>query len=135
MDFQMESRESNKDLHVRVSGIFDGDAAEALIGLLRRLYNGAGRIFIDTRGLVDLYAHGCRGFRQALARESLPVERLFFKGEQGFQLGPDGSRVLIMKKKSCRCGGACRECACAKRLRERHARVARRSALVASCAG
>lgn len=128
-DFRMESRESNRDLHVRISGTFDDNAAEALIGLLRTSYNGIGRIFIDTRELVDLHALGCRGFRQALEQEKLPVERLFFKGEQGFRLGPDGSRVLIMKQHTCRCGGACRECACAKRLREHRTRMAQSTAV------
>ncbi|MDY6851758.1 MAG: hypothetical protein SV487_06760 [Thermodesulfobacteriota bacterium] len=52
-------------------------------------------------------------FHDLMAKSVLPKDRLFLKGEKGFEIGPAGSSVLIGKKKSpCRCDGRCSDCRC-----------------------
>lgn len=123
--FTMQCRENNKDLHVKVSGDFYPNNAGELKELLRS-YTGAGRIFMDVRALRVAVEEHRHAFRQCL--DGLPAERIFFKGEQGFSLGREGSRVLIIKEKACRCAGACAVCACSRRAMSRRALMAESAA-------
>lgn len=114
--FSMEYRESNRDLHVCLTGTFHHEAARALAEVLQRSDTGAGRIFLDVRNLAASGEGALGLLRQCL--EDVPGERLLFKGELGFQLGKSGSRVLIVKKKTCTCDGKCAVCTCALRAKE-----------------
>lgn len=124
--FAMKYRESNHDLHVRLSGVFHTDAAKELSSMLKSNYSGAGRVFLDVRELAATGEGAKQLFKQCV--QDLPAERLLFKGELGFQLGRSGSRVLIVKKRDCQCSGACTVCTCAQRAQEaRERRVGKKS--------
>ena len=114
--FTVQSRESNRDLHVRLAGSFHIPAAQELGKLLRQRYTGAGRVFFDVRELDAPKAEQHTLFRQCIG--PVPPEKVYFKGELGFALAIEGSRVLLMKKGSCRCQGACKTCACRQRAQK-----------------
>lgn len=99
-NFYVKFRKSRGNLHFRPKGIFDGNSAWELINLIHDKYNGHGRVFIDTCGLGKISPFGCCVFKDHLDAAILPFRRLFFKGEKGFDIAPNGSRVLITPPES-----------------------------------
>jgi hypothetical protein len=111
--FSIEHKTSNGNLHVRPRGVFDGSSAWQLINLLHEKYDGKGRVFIDTHNLHDIHPFGCNTFRCKLDMNMLPANRLFFKGERGFEIAPKGSKVIVApKSRQCKCSGNCAGCRC-----------------------
>lgn len=112
-NFQLSFKKSSGNLHVSPSGDFDGSSAGELIHLLGEHYNGRGRVFINTRKLRRISPFGCSTFQCRLAQCRVPADRLYFKGEKGFELAPEGSRVIVASPKGrCRCNGNCKDCTC-----------------------
>lgn len=95
---QISFRHSHGNLHIETKGGFDGDAAEKLLKLFCTEYHVGSRIFVDTAGVEDIHPFGRKVLTDGLPGTSVPVSSLFFKGEKGFDMAPDGSRVLILKQ-------------------------------------
>lgn len=112
-DFHIESAVKHGDLHLRPKGTFDGNSAHELLNYIYERYKGKGRVFIDTRQLNRLCAFGCNTFRCGLNSQQLPADRLLFKGENGFNLAPNGCKVIVTaKKQPCTCQKKCQNCRC-----------------------
>lgn len=115
-NFQMQCKTSNGNLHIRPKGDFDGTSAWELIHLMRDKYDGKGRVFIDTHHMRKMHGFGCSTFRCRFHQGGVPARCLFLKGEKGFEMAPDGSKVLVFKKEHpCGCNGDCTNCRCAAR--------------------
>ena len=113
-DFQMNYHHNKDNLHVKMQGIFDGNSAHELLNLFLREYRCGGRVFVDTAGVSEVLPFGSKVLHARLCQTPVPASQLFFKGENGFNMAPSGSRVLIVpprKKKSGCCGG-CAHCTC-----------------------
>ena len=109
--FRIEFKESNGNLHIRPKGQLDGSSACALLRFLHNHYEGSGRVFIETNDLDELHPFGCQTFQKRLNRQRIPPDRIFFKGEKGFKLAPEGSRILIVNTdRACRSKGRCANC-------------------------
>jgi hypothetical protein len=65
---------------------------------IRRHDAGMGRVFVNTADLDDIATDGVSLFKDHMTRKGIPRDWLYFKGEKGFKIAPDGSRVLICKK-------------------------------------
>jgi hypothetical protein len=112
-NFQIESKNSNGDLHLRPRGDFDGSSAYELLNFIHDKYDGRGRVFIDTNHLHHLCSFGCNTFRCGLNFSLLPADRIFFKGEKGFDIAPNGSKVIVASgAKKHHCSGNCTNCPC-----------------------
>jgi hypothetical protein len=112
-NFQIQFKKNNGNLHIQPKGDFDGSSAWELINLIHDQYNGKGRVFIDTRNLGQIHPFGSNTFQCRLNPRAIPADRLFFKGEKGFEIAPNGSRVIVNSQKApCRCNGNCKECTC-----------------------
>jgi hypothetical protein len=119
-NFHIKFRKNRGNLHFRPKGIFDGNSAWELINLIHDKYNGQGRVFIDTCGLGKISPFGCCIFKDHLYTDILPCRRLFFKGEKGFDIAPNGSRVLITPPRGNNPGhGMCRRQPCFDRVKKR----------------
>ncbi len=113
-NFHIKFRKSRGNLHLRPKGTFDGNSAWELIHLVHDKYDGQGRVFIDTGGLGEVSPFGRCIFKDHLDATILPFRRLFFKGEKGFDIAPNGSRVLITPPRGNQLGhGMCRQRPCA----------------------
>lgn len=111
--FHIEFKKSNGNLHIQPSGDFDGASAWELLNLLHDQYRGQGNVFIDTSRLRQIHPFGCSTFKCRLNRKQLPADRLYFKGKKGFELAPDGSKVIMApEKKKHRCCENCANCHC-----------------------
>ena len=112
-NFQIEFKKINGNLHVQPRGDFDGNSAWELLNLLHEQYDGKGEVHIDTHNLREICPFGCSTFQCKLNIGKLPVDRLFFKGKNGYKIAPAGSEVLdVYKKHLCRCNGNCANCSC-----------------------
>lgn len=112
-DFSLEYRLSHGNMHIDLHGDFTTSSAKEFIHCLTRVYEGTGRVFVETENLKALSDSGIRYFRDYLSSTKVLAHNLYLKGERGFQLVPNGSKVLISSKKSkdarssCACGGTC----------------------------
>ena len=110
-NFQIQFKKNNGNLHIQPKGDFDGSSAWELINLIHDQYNGKGRVFIDTRNLGQIHPFGSNTFQCRLNPRAIPADRLFFKGEKGFEIAPNGSRVIVNSEKDhCQCNGNCEGC-------------------------
>ena len=113
-DFQMNYHHNKDNLHVKMQGIFDGNSAHELLNLFLREYRCGGRVFVDTAGVSEVLPFGSKVLQARLCQTPVPASQLFFKGENGFNMAPSGSRVLIVppRKKKSGCCGKCAHCTC-----------------------
>ena len=112
-NFHVSLEKSNGNLHLRLTGNFDGSSAWKLINLLHEQYSGKGKIFVDTQGLREVCPFGCDIFKSHLKQRRLPADRLVFKGKNGFEIAPEGSHVILATENhKCRCSGDCANCSC-----------------------
>ncbi len=96
--YHIDCRHSAGNLHLRLWGEFNGLCAWELFKILIR-NSGPGRIFISTCGLKCIAGEGVALFRSHMTRRPIPTDWLYFKGKKGFDIAPDGSRVLICSKR------------------------------------
>jgi len=112
-NFSVQCKRSNGNLHLRPKGDLDGSSAWELINLISEKYDGKGRVFIDTQDLREIHPFGCGIFKCQLRMGTVPPNCLFFKGKRGFEMAPNGSRVILASKgPRCRCNGNCVNCQC-----------------------
>lgn len=115
MNFTMQIREKNDNLYIRAVGAFDDSSAGELLALIETHHKGTGRVFVDTRDIQAVYPLGSNVFRSRFSQGCLAPEKLFFKGEKGFSIAPNGSRVIIAPEKKSHghvCCGRCAHCTC-----------------------
>jgi len=111
--FSVQLRKSNGNVHIRPRGDLDGSSAWVLIHMIRENYSGKGRIFVDTQDLNEMHPFGCSILKCELTTQWIPPHCLFFKGQKGFEIAPNGSRVIIAAKSpQCLCRGNCKNCMC-----------------------
>lgn len=110
--YSVDLRHSNGNMHVGVSGEFNQNAAEAVLELLQSAYTGSGRIFIDTANIRHIAESAGEYFKSAFVRTNVPTGCLFFKGEKGREIGPNGSKLIILKTREKKCCGNCKNCSC-----------------------
>lgn len=96
--FCIHFRRSRGNLHITLSGEFNGMCAWELIKTIKRQYAGSGRIFVNTAGLSRVMPAGAELFKSQMARKRIPHDWLYFKGNKGFKIAPNGSRVIIRNR-------------------------------------
>lgn len=93
--FYIENRWSVGNLHIRIAGEFSGMCAWELVKVIKRQPLGSGRIFVSTAGLNRIEPAAVDLFKSLMAHWKLPADWLYFKGSKGFEIAPDGCRVLV----------------------------------------
>ena len=108
--FYLAFRHSDVNLHITMSGSFDGTSALALLNTVWREHRPEGKVFIDTRKLDQVLESGAELLKIGTQQLPVPLSKIFFKGEQGFAIAPSGTRVLLIarrKKADGHCTGCC----------------------------
>ncbi len=112
-NFHIQCQKRNGNLHLRPKGDFDGTSTWETIHMMRHMYEGNGRIYIDTSQLGKVLGFGCTTFRCCFREGGIPAHRLVFQGEKGGQLAPSGSKVQRNpENRPCGCTGDCANCLC-----------------------
>ena len=97
-EFAIDSRHSVGNLHVSLAGEFNDMCAWELIKTIKLNKGRRGRVFINTNGLKRISSEGIVLFKAHMCSNVMKQDWLYFKGDKGFEIAPDGSRVLISKK-------------------------------------
>lgn len=97
-DFTISHRHSAGNLHIKIEGDFSSICAWVLIKTIYMRYRGTGRIFIRTDGLKHIHADGADLFKKHLNPGFIHLSDVYFKGEKGLLMAPDGTRVVICRK-------------------------------------
>jgi hypothetical protein len=101
-NFTITCRRSAGNIHISAYGEFNGMCAWELIKTIKKNYKSSGRVFVGTSKLEVSDPEGIDLFKNLMKKNIMPLEHLYIKGEAGFKLGPDGSRVLVNKKNRCK---------------------------------
>ncbi len=96
-DFHIDYRHSAGNLHIQLSGTFNLMCAWALYKTIKQQNAGSGRIFVNTKGLTKVITGDAERFKGYMVQGRMPPDWLYFKGEKGLAIAPNGSRVLICK--------------------------------------
>ncbi|MGD9158815.1 MAG: hypothetical protein PVG39_10445 [Desulfobacteraceae bacterium] len=96
--FSIDSRYSVGNLHVNLSGEFNGLCAWELVKTIKLKNKGKGRVFVNTDKLNSILIDGIELFKMHMCGRQMKKDWLYFKGDKGFEIAPDGSRVLICGK-------------------------------------
>lgn len=83
----MVSEKSKGDLHIRLTGDFDGSSACELVNALEDCSESAGNIVIDTCGLLTIHPFGKGVFQKYCAVRKLP-HNITFTGKYGSTIKP-----------------------------------------------
>lgn len=95
--FHIDFRHSAGNLHVNLLGDFNGLCAWELLKIIKQ-HNSSKRVFVDTQDIRQVAGEGVDLFRAYMTRWQMPRDWLYFKGNKGFKIAPNGSRVLICNK-------------------------------------
>ena len=94
-NFAIHRRRRNHDLHLGLSGDFDGASAFELVHCLQKALETNHRIFIHTDNLANLMAFGCEMFQKQFRSGAKAVSRVVFTGVHAPQMAPEGSRTRV----------------------------------------
>jgi hypothetical protein len=99
--FLITARFSQGNLHLQLSGDFDGPAAGVLAAMLEKTAPAVQRVFCNTDRLIEVDLPGRDNFKSRLEKGPLDLGRVYFKGPRALDLAPQGSRVLNQVRPAC----------------------------------
>lgn len=95
--FLIERHRNSDNLHLRLTGVFDEEAALSLLEELHKHRASVGKIFIHTAALREVLAQGAGMFRNQLASLDRPAAEIIFTGERGEELALKGPGIRFIK--------------------------------------
>jgi hypothetical protein len=112
-NYKIHVHQRNGNFHVHPQGSLDDGSAWELITAIQSGYDGLGNVFVETKDLTEILPLAGQLVKTELSNDVVPSDKLFFKGKKGYDLAPNGSRVLeIIQKVSCGCRKKCASCHC-----------------------
>lgn len=108
MSFSIMTRRKNGNLHIDISGEFDGTSAWELVNAINDNYAGAGRIVINTDKVSRVAPFGVAIFIGQFPYMNLPGNVLAFEGVKAKEIF-SRNRLLLAKKKPGICGRTSRQ--------------------------
>jgi hypothetical protein len=89
-NFRISAHRNSENLHLKLTGDFDGSSAMQLINVLKKnSNNGVYKIIIHTSCLNDIYPFGLNTFHNNLHKLNSNTGRLLFTGENANQMAPE----------------------------------------------
>jgi hypothetical protein len=93
-NFKILIHRNSDNLHVKLSGDFDGSSAYQLVNTLEKYGRGVFTIFIHTAGLRHIYPFGQDVLRSDLGRlRTIASEKIMFTGPHAAELAPNVAHV------------------------------------------
>lgn len=90
----------NSNLFIRLSGDFTHVSACAAVDTIAEQYTGRGNIFVNVVKIGKVQPTAPKEFRKCLASSSLPLQKVYFIGKKGFEIGSGDFRVIIPPKEN-----------------------------------
>jgi hypothetical protein len=83
--------ENTENLHLRLTGDFDGSSAFELLEVLKDRAPAAQKVFIHTSGLEELHPFGLGVFEKRASELRDELQKIYFTGDKAELLSPDQS--------------------------------------------
>jgi hypothetical protein len=94
-NFRIFTHRNSDNMHLKLSGDFDGSSAFQLLNLLKKCANnGTYKIFIHTGSLNNIHPFGRDTFRKNLCDLNGRATQLLFTGEHAGKIAPEKGRFL-----------------------------------------
>jgi anti-anti-sigma factor len=93
-NFQIVTHRNHDNLHLKLSGDFDGDSAHTLLAYLRRMCLGTSKVFIHTNTLEHIDPFGLSVFCNNLDFMKRLSIRVMLTGENASQLFPEKKNFI-----------------------------------------
>lgn len=95
--FQIQEHRNSDNLHLRLTGVFDEEAALSLIEALNQNGKGVGRIFVHTASLDQVYEAAVNLFQSDLSSLDRPGAEIIFTGKRAekFVVKAPGIRFIM----------------------------------------
>ncbi|MGD9331476.1 MAG: hypothetical protein PVJ53_09190 [Desulfobacterales bacterium] len=94
-NFCIRHQRRKRDLHLKLSGDFDGSAAFELHHCLQHALKGERRVIVDTDRLSSLAAFGRETFQKQFGVQPRHALRIAFTGAYAPEMAPDGCPARI----------------------------------------
>ena len=88
-NFRILSHKKRNNLHLNLTGDFDGSSAYELINTLEQQCGAGLRVFVHTGKLRTVYPFGREIFQNNLSVLNGNAEKLVFTGENGHKIAPE----------------------------------------------
>lgn len=108
----ISTAQRNGNLFITLQGNYRKEWKSSILEVVGE-FEGDGNIFINTEKLSTLLPAARENLRQTFCGISKSRYRIFFLGRKGFDICPDGYRVIVRTK--AKCCGKCKTCGCTKK--------------------
>jgi len=95
--FQIQHHRNSDNLHLRLTGVFDEEAALSLTEALNENRAGVGKIFVHTGALDQVLDSGAKLFRSHLSSLDQPGAEIIFTGKKGEEIAVKAPGIRFMK--------------------------------------
>jgi len=87
-NFRISTHRNSRNLHLDLTGDFDGSSAWQLLHLIKKCSNSFHKVIIHTSFLNEIHPFGLHTFHQILGDLDGIKLRLLFTGEKAGQIAP-----------------------------------------------
>ena len=87
-NFKIFVHKNSENLHLKLTGDFDGSSAHELLNTIKGYRSGRNKIFIHTSGLKDIYPFGKAVFQNNFSSINNSSTIVIFTGEHIDQIAP-----------------------------------------------
>jgi len=94
--FEIRKYGNTENLHLRLEGVFDPDAAKALLDALKHIAGRFDKVFVHTSPLEELDESAAELFREGLSGFSGGFE-IIFTGDYGERLVLQSNSILFVR--------------------------------------
>jgi len=95
--FQIQQHRNSDNLHLRLTGVFDEEAALSLMEALSQNHAGVGRIFVHTAALDQVLDSGVEVFRSDLSSLDRQDAEIIFTGSKGEEIAVKAPGIQFMR--------------------------------------
>ena len=95
--FQIQQHRNSDNLHLRLTGVFDEEAALSLMEALNENHAGVGRIFVHTAALDQVLDSGVEVFRSDLSSLDRQGTEIIFTGKKGEEIAVKVPGIQFMR--------------------------------------
>lgn len=89
LNFKISVHKNGDNLHLKLSGDFDGSSAFQLLNAMKKNSNGARRVLIHTACLGKIDPFGCEMFRHRLSELNKHGSSIIFTGKHAEQIAQE----------------------------------------------
>jgi len=94
LSFRIVMHENSENLHLRLTGDFDGSSAFELLEVLKDRAHSVQKVFIHTSTLGDIHPFGQGVFEKRASELRDELQKIYFTGDKAKLLSPDQSLCL-----------------------------------------